>query len=148
MILVIVVVFYGCTGGPMDQIEIESIIAETQAFAEAMNAGDAALAASFYTDDGVRVGGFGDKQRGRAEIEAAYLRLLKETMPGAHFNQERGTVRILTPELAVWQGGIEIFVPGTDVPIKGHVVQVMKKSDGRWLILEAHPKLFPPRPAQ
>jgi uncharacterized protein (TIGR02246 family) len=88
----------------MNQVEIELIIAETQAFAEAMNAGDAALAASFYTEDGVRVGGFGDAQRGRIEIEAAYNRLLHQTMPGARLNQERGSVRMLTPDLAVWQG--------------------------------------------
>ena len=132
----------------MDPIEIESIIAETKAFAEAMNAGDAALAASFYTEDGVRVGGFGDTQRGRAEIEAAYSRLLRQTMPGARLTQERGSVRMLTPELAVWRGGLEIRVPGRDKTIKGHVVQVMKKTGGRWLILEGHPKLFPPPPGQ
>jgi len=132
----------------MDHLETESIIAETKAFARAMNAGDAALAASFYTEDGVRVGGFGDTQRGRAEIEAAYSRLLEETMPGAQLNQERGTVRMLTPGLALWQARLEILVPGRDEPIRGHVVQVMKKTGGRWLILEGHPKLFPPTPAQ
>ena len=88
----------------MNERETESIIAETLAFAAAMNAGDAALAASFYAEDGVRVGGFGDVQRGRPEIEVAYNRLLQHTMPGAHLEQERGTVRMLTSELAVWQG--------------------------------------------
>ncbi len=144
MIAVIGLALYGCTGGPMSQTEIEAIIAETQAFAEAMNAGDAALAASFYTADGVRVGGFGDTQHGRAEIEAAYGRLLHQTIPGARLNQDRGTVRMLTPEFAVWQGGIEISAPGSEEPIQGHVVQVMKKTGGRWLILEGHPKLYPP----
>jgi uncharacterized protein (TIGR02246 family) len=149
MFLVSIVYFYGCAGGPtMDQSETESIIGATQAFADAMNAGDAALAASFYTEDGVRVGGFGDTQRGRNELEAAYDRLLKETMPGVRMSQERGTVRMLAPDLAVWQGGLEILIPGNDEPIRGHVVQVMKKIGGRWLILEAHPKLFPPPPAR
>jgi uncharacterized protein (TIGR02246 family) len=132
----------------MNQVEMETIIAETQAFVKAMNAGDAAAAASFYTDDGVRVGGFGDMQHGRDEIEAAYIRLLNETMAGAQLNQEPGTVRMLTPELAVWQGRLEIVIPGTEGPIRGHVVQVMKKVGDRWLILEAHPKLFPPLPTE
>jgi hypothetical protein len=35
--------------------------------------------------------------------------------------------------------------PGDAAPLKGYVVQLMKKVDGRWLVLEAHPKLFPPR---
>src|SRR6266542_410931 len=32
--------------------------------------------------------------------------------------------------------------PGGASPLKGYVVQLMKKVDGRWLVLEAHPKLF------
>jgi hypothetical protein len=51
---------------------------------------------------------------------------------------------MLTPEFAIWQGGIEIIPPGGDSALKGHVVQVMKKVKGRWLILESHPKIFPP----
>lgn len=125
----------------------QAIIAETQAFQEAWSRGDAKAAASFYTEDAVRVGASGDVQHGRAEIEAAYRRLLRESMPGAKLNQEPGTVRVLNSELAVWQGGIEILPPGGAPPLRGHVVQVMKKVSGRWLILEAHPKLFPPPPA-
>lgn len=132
----------------MNQTDIETIIAETQAFAEAMNAGDAAAAAAFYTEDGVRVGAFGDAQHGRAEIEAAYNRLLHETMAGAQLNQERGTVRMLTSEVAVWQGRLEIVIPGREEPIKGHVVQVMKRVGDRWLIMEGHPKIFPPPPVE
>lgn len=131
----------------MNEIEIEAIIAETQAFAEVMNAGDAALASSFYTEDGIRVGAFGDVQHGREEIRAAYDRLLHQSMPGAQLSQERGTVRILTKDLAVWQGALEIVVPGSEAPLRGHVVQLMKKIEYRWLILEAHPKIFPPPPS-
>lgn len=123
----------------------EAIFKETEAFAEAWNKGEAKNAASFFTDDGVRVGAFGDIQHGRAEIEAAYERLLHQAMAGATVKQERGSVQMLSPDLAIWQGSIEI-APPVGSPLKGHVVQVMKKIDGRWLILEAHPKIFPPPP--
>jgi uncharacterized protein (TIGR02246 family) len=123
--------------------ESEIIIDETQAFAEAWNRGDAAAAAAFFTEDGLRVGAFGDIQKGRSEIAAAYDRLLNQTMPGATVTQESGTVRMLTSDLAIWQGGIEITPPGGASPLRGHVVQVMKKSGDRWFILEAHPKLYP-----
>src|SRR6266550_921886 len=122
----------------------ESIIAETQAFVDAWGRADAQAAASFFTDDAVRVGAFGDIQRGRAEIEAAYARLFTTSMPGATVRVERGTVRMLGPELAVWQGGMEI-TPVEGPPLRGHVVQVMRRVDGRWLIVETHPKFFPPR---
>jgi uncharacterized protein (TIGR02246 family) len=143
---VVGLVLQACAGGPMNPLEVDAIVAETKAFTEAMNAGDAALAASFYTEDGVRVGAFGDVQHGRAAVEAAYHRLLHQTMAGAQLSQERGTVRMLTADLAVWQGRLEILIPGSEEPLNGHVVQVMKKVGDRWLILEAHPKLFPRPP--
>ena len=121
----------------------QAIMNETTSFADAWNKGDAKAAASFYTEDGRRVGAFGDIQNGRSEIEAAYNRLLHQTMPGAVVKQERGRVRMLTPELAIWQGGMEIIPAGGGATLKGYVVQVMKKVDGRWLVLEGHPKLFP-----
>ncbi len=130
----------------MERDEVTRIIAEAQAFAAAMNAGDAAAAASCYTEDGVRVGAFGDAQRGRAEIEAAYQRLLHDTMAGARLTQEPGSVRMLTPELAVWQGRIEIALPGAETPLRGHAVHVVQRVAERWLIVEGHPKLFPPPP--
>jgi len=124
----------------------QAIMNETASFAEAWSRGDAKAAASYYAEDGTRVGAFGDIQNGRSEIEAAYDRLLHQTMPGATVKQERGSVRMLTPELAIWQGGIEIIPAGGGSALKGHVVEVMKKVEGRWLVLEAHPKLFPPPP--
>jgi uncharacterized protein (TIGR02246 family) len=134
----------GQKGTNMQSSDEQAIFSETDAFAEAWNTGDAKGAAAFYTDDAVRVGAFGDVQHGQTEIEAAYDQLLHKTMPGAKVNQERGSVRMLSPELAVWQARIEIIPPGTGSSLKGHVVQVMKRVNGRWLILEAHPKIFPP----
>jgi uncharacterized protein (TIGR02246 family) len=126
----------------------QAIMNETASFAEAWSKGDAKAAASYYTEDGTRVGAFGDIQNGRSEIEAAYDRLLHQTMPGAVVKQERGSVRMLTPELAIWQGGIEIIPAGGGSALKGYVVQVMKKVEERWLVLEGHPKLFPPPPTR
>ncbi len=137
----------GQKGANMQSSDEQAIFSETEAFADAWNKGDAKAAASFYTRDAVRVGAFGDVQHGQAAIEAAYDQLLHQTMSGARVKQERGSVRMLSPELAVWQARIEIVPPGAGSSLKGHVVQVMTKATGRWLILEAHPKIFPPGPA-
>jgi uncharacterized protein (TIGR02246 family) len=126
----------------------QAIMNETASFAEAWSKGDAKAAASYYTEDGTRVGAFGDIQNGRSEIEAAYDRLLHQTMPGAVVKQERGSVRMLNPELAIWQGGIEIIPAGGGSALQGYVVQVMRKVEGCWLVLEGHPKLFPPPPTR
>jgi uncharacterized protein (TIGR02246 family) len=127
------------------QTDEDSIVSEIEAFSAAWSAGDARLAASFFAEDGVRVGAMGDRQQGRAELEAAYARLFDGPFKGATVRQDRGTVRMLTPEHAVWQGGLEI-TPRRGPAMKGHVVQVMKKIGGRWLVIEAHPKLYPPPP--
>ncbi len=124
--------------------EEQAVIGEIEAFSAAWQNGDAKKAASFYTEDATRVGAFGDIQHGQAEIETAYNKLLHTTMPGANMKQERGTVRFLSPEYAIWQGGMEIE-PRNGPTIKGYVIQVMRRVRGRWLILEAHPKFFPPR---
>ena len=147
--------------------EEEAIYREIEAFGEAWNRGDPEAAASFFTEDAVRVGAFGDIQRGRAEIEVAYGRLFHGAMPGATARMERGSIRMLTPDLAVWQGGLEI-TPVGGPSMKGHVVQVMRRAQAeiggmpavgpwgfvadasgqwgkRWLIVEAHPKFFPTR---
>lgn len=127
----------------MNEKEEQAIYKETELFLEAWNQGDAKAAASFYTEDGVRVGAMGDIQHGREEIEKAYDHLMHKVMPGAAAKQENGTIRMLTPELAIWQGGLEIQNPDGSTPMKGYVVQVMKKVNGKWMILEGHPKLFP-----
>ena len=124
--------------------EQQAILDEIQAFSEAWSRGDAKGAASFFAEDGVRVGAAGDIEHGRAELEAAYDRLLHGPFAGASVTQERGTIRMLAPDLALWQGGMTIQPSGGAPPLKGYVVQLMKKVDGRWLVLEAHPKLFPP----
>jgi uncharacterized protein (TIGR02246 family) len=131
----------------MESRDERAIVREIEAFTVVWNKGDAKTAASFFTEDGVRVGAFGDVQHGWTEIEAAYERLLHQTMPGAVVKQERGSVRMLSPELAIWQGGLEIIPPGGGSSMKGYAIQVMKKVVGRWLILEGHPKIFPPPPA-
>ncbi len=125
--------------------EEEAILGETGAFAEAWNRGEAKAATEFYTEDGVRVGAYGDIQFGKKEIEAAYDRLFHQFMEGASVAQDEGTVRMLTPEFAIWEAGMEIRPAGNQPALKGYVVQVMKKVNGRWLVLESHPKFFPPR---
>src|SRR6266699_3833661 len=86
----------------------QEIYKENDGFLEAWNEGDAKAAASFFAEDGVRVGAAGDVEHGRKEIESAYETLMHKTMPGAKATMDKGTIRMLTPELALWQGGLAI----------------------------------------
>ena len=129
----------------MESNDEDLIIQTTQGFIVAWNKGDANATSEFFTEDAIRVSAFGDIQHNRGEIEAAYDKLLNQSMPGSVVKQERGVVRMLTPEWALWQGGIEITPAGSPTSLKGYVIQVMKKVNNKWLIVEAHPKLFPPK---
>src|SRR5438876_316172 len=110
--------------GPEDR---RAIFEEIEGFARAWSRGDAKEAASFFTEDGVRVGASGDVQHGREELLAAYDRLLHGPFAGAKVTLDRGIVRGLTADLALWQGGMEIAPAGSTPPIKGYVVQLMKR---------------------
>ncbi len=123
-----------------------AIIRRIRDFSHAWNSGDAKAAAGFYAEDGVRAGAAGDVQHGRVEIAEAYERLWSGSFAGASVRQEDGEVRMLTPELAVWRGGIEIQPPDGSPVARGQVVQVMKKISGAWMILDADAKLFPRSP--
>ncbi|MGZ5191022.1 MAG: YybH family protein [Flavisolibacter sp.] len=129
----------------------EAIYAETEAFRQAWNKGDAKLVTSFFTDNAIRVDGVGSTgatQRGKDELEAAYNRLFNGTTKGIQMKYlDSGEVRNLSPDFVVWQGNLEIIRPdGTSS--KGHVLEIFKKVNDRWLIIEAHPKFpSPPVPA-
>ena len=129
----------------------EAIYAETEAFRQAWNKGDVKLVTSFFTDNAIRVdgvGAYGATQRGKKELEAAYNRLFNETMSGIQMNYlDKGEVRMLSPEFAVWQGNLEIIRPDK-TSTKGHVIEIFKKVNERWLIVEAHPKFPTPAAAE
>jgi uncharacterized protein (TIGR02246 family) len=143
--LILLVVIYSCrkNSDMINEKDKEAIFNETEQFIEAWNKGDAKAAASHFTEDGIRVSAMGNVQLGRLQIEAGYDYLFRKGMPGAKAISEKGTVRLLTKEYALWEAGYKIENPGDSTLYKGHVVEVLKKENGRWLILEAHPKIFP-----
>jgi uncharacterized protein (TIGR02246 family) len=117
-------------------------------FASAWSRGDAVAAAQFWTEDGVRVGAGGDVQHGRNEIAAALERLLNGPFKGGVVKFDRGAIRMLGPDLALYQGPMEIQPGAGRAPVKGYFLDVMKKLEGKWFMLESHPKLFAPPPGR
>jgi uncharacterized protein (TIGR02246 family) len=142
--------FFGCaaTGRqammPHDTSTDEAAILNLhESFADAWSRGDANALVAFFTADAVRVGAAGDTQRGHEEIRGAFERLLFGPFAGASVKLDRGSVRFLGFDVALWQGGLEIMPGGDRPPLRGYSVDVMKKVGASWLILETHPKLFP-----
>ena len=115
-----------------------------QEYAAAWSSGDAKAAAEFFTEDAVRVDAAGAVQQGRAEIQAALDALVHRTLSAPKITLAREAVRILTPDLALWRGGMEIATTDGAPALKGNAVLLMRQEAGRWLVLEAHAKLYPP----
>ena len=68
--MVVAIVLAGCGRNQQEarmptNDEQQSIFGEIQAFSQAWSRGDARGAASFFTEDGVRVGAAGDVEHGR-----------------------------------------------------------------------------------
>jgi uncharacterized protein (TIGR02246 family) len=123
----------------------KEILERTTTFLAAWQRGDAKAATAHMTEDAVRVGAFGDIQRGRAEIETAFQKLFSGgPMKGAKI-QFDPSVRLLSGDVAVSEGALTITAP-EGAPMAGFVVELWKKRDGRWWLVETHPKFYPPRP--
>ena len=123
--------------------EEAEVVRLEQVFIGAWNKGDARVATSVYAEDGLRVGAFGDVSHGRREIEAAYQKLLNGSLRGATADWQP-TVRLLAAEVAIAEGPLTIHPPGGAPILRGYAVDIWKKIDGHWQLLEGHPKLFPP----
>jgi uncharacterized protein (TIGR02246 family) len=120
----------------------KEILERTATFLAAWQRRDAKAATAHMTEDAVRVGAFGDVQRGRAEIKTAFQKLFSGgPMKGAKIQFEP-SVRLLASEVAVSQGALTI-TPAEGAPMAGYVVELWKKRDGRWCLIETHPKFSP-----
>lgn len=113
-----------------------------QAWLDAWNRADAEAVSACCTKDCVRIGIRGDLQHGREAIRTAMADLF-QAMPGSKLKLGEQTVRLLSPEVAVWRGHFTLARPAGD-PIEGHAVEVLQKVKGRWLIAETHPRVFAP----
>ena len=122
----------------------EDIDRTAQEYAAAWSSGDSQAASAFFTEDAVRVDVVGGIQQGRSEISAALEELVHRTLSVPKISFADGTVRMLAPEHAIWRGGMEIKTADGAPPLQGNAVLIMRRDAGRWLILEAHPKLYPP----
>ena len=124
--------------------DVDEIVRLEGEFLAAWNRGDARGAAAVFAEDGRRVGAFGDVQVGREQVRAAYEQLLHGLMKGATAECQV-EVRLLSGDLAVAQGPLTIRPAGGGAPRVGYAMDLWRKIAGGWQIVEAHPKLFPPR---
>lgn len=122
----------------------EAILELHRQFITAWSGGDVERLITLFHDDAVRVGTRGDVQRGKADMRRAFSELFSGPYKGATVTMGKTEVRMLSPDLALWQGPMEIRMANDKAPVRGYALDVVEKRAGAWRILETHPKLFPP----
>ena len=128
---------------PMNKDEA-AILDVHDRFARAWSEGSIDALLALFAPDATRVGAAGDVQRTPAELRAAFDRLLTGAFKGARVTLDRGSVRIVAADYAIWQAPMSIDPGGGKAPVRGYAVDVMKKAPSSSNVTRQ--KLFPPPP--
>jgi len=116
-------------GDPADEKALRQLHRE---FVAVYNKGDAKAVAPFYTPDADFVGIRGDTYRGRAEIEKRTANIFAQSK-GAKLKSPFGSLRFITPDVAIADRSEELTPPAQGGPGRIHATVVYVKRDGKWL---------------
>ncbi len=149
----------GAAGAPVDEAAVRKAIATADSqFIVAFNKGDAATAASFYTDDAVSRPPNQEPESGRAAIEQGFGGMFKTVGKVSDFKIDQKDLDVFA-DRAVEIGSYSFsFTPaGAKAPMKDHGSYLnywKKQPDGSWKIsrdmivsAEPMPGQGPPPPA-
>jgi uncharacterized protein (TIGR02246 family) len=112
---------------------LETIRAQSRAFAEAFDAGDAAQVASHWTENGDYTDDADRTITGRAAIESEYAHFFAEH-PGHKLILEIDALKLLSDSAAIEDGRVSLDPPLPGAPGIGKYTAVHVKVDGQWLM--------------
>ena len=111
---------------------LEALAANAQAYVNAHNEGNAEALANLFIADGEIILSTGEIVSGRAEIEQFYGDLFAgEKRPRAAL--EAGSVRFITPKLAIEDGTLHVTRPSGEVISHHYTSTQVQQDDGSWL---------------
>lgn len=120
---------------------VERLVRE---FLLAWNAADHRAVAGKFAASGLRVGAMGDIAHGRAEIENAFNKLFNGPFKGAKASCDF-SIRFIAENIALVEGPLKITPADGSEVIQGYALDIWKKANHTWEIIEAHPKFYPPK---
>jgi uncharacterized protein (TIGR02246 family) len=111
---------------------LEALAANAQAYVNAHNEGKAEAIANLFIPDGEIILSTGEIVSGRAEIQQFYADLFSgEKRPRAAL--EAGSVRFITPNLAIEDGTLHVTRPSGEVISHHYTSTQVQQDDGSWL---------------
>ncbi len=112
--------------------DVERIQASAAEFAKAFNARDAAAIGQMFTENAEVVDEVGDLTQGRKAITERFAAVF-EAYPQAKITVEIGTVRQLSPDVAVEDGYSATTFSPEEAGVRSPYTVVHLKRDGKWL---------------
>ncbi len=136
----------GSAGAPPDLEE------RFRAFEQAFGAQDADKVGAMFAPDGTIINPGGERAEGRDQVTALFRRDFERVLKGVKNKLTILSVRMVTPELAFVDIQQELTggkpMPGRPHPWIAHAaVLLSKQGGGDWMVLDARPYFFVPRPA-
>jgi uncharacterized protein (TIGR02246 family) len=111
---------------------LEALATNAQAYVNAHNEGNAESIAKLFIPEGEIILSSGEIVSGRAEIQQFYTDLFSgEKRPRAAL--EAGSVRFVTPKLAIEDGTLHVTRPTGEVISHHYTSTQMQQDDGSWL---------------
>ena len=115
-----------------NKASLEALAANAQAYVNAHNEGNAEAIAKLFIPEGEIILSSGEIVSGRAEIQQFYTDLFSgEKRPRAAL--EAGSVRFVTPKLAIEDGTLHVTRPTGEVISHHYTSTQMQQDDGSWL---------------
>ena len=115
-----------------NQIHLDALAANATAFVNAYNKGDSAALSQLFLPEGEIVLADGQVIAGREEISKFYAEVLTgESRPQAAI--EAGSVRFITPGIAIEDGTLHVTKPAGDVISHYYTAIHVKQETGDWL---------------
>jgi uncharacterized protein (TIGR02246 family) len=115
-----------------NKASLEALAANAQAYVNAHNEGNAEAIAKLFIPEGEIILSSGEIVSGRAEIQQFYTDLFSgEKRPRAAL--EAGSVRFVTPKLAIEDGTLHVTRPTSEVISHHYTSTQMQQDDGSWL---------------
>ncbi len=115
--------------------------------ADTWNTNDGAAFAGFFTEDGSLINPFGERADGRAALTAMYTEYFGGMLHGTTTSITLTTLRGIGDDHAFADADQTVYSPNGDVVLALHVVNLLRRYDGEWRLVDSRPYAFPPPPA-
>jgi uncharacterized protein (TIGR02246 family) len=110
------------------------------------SANDGAAFAAFFTGDGSLINPFGERADGRDAVTAMYNRYFDGMLKGTTTSIELTHVRPIGSDHAFADAEQTIYSADGEVLLVVHEVNLLRREDGDWLLVDSRPYAFAPIP--